>query len=280
MFHKKAIMIGLIGVFVLAGAVAPVWAQSFDNKTPVEIEADQAIEWLRDQKQYIARGNALATQGDYSVKGDSLIADYRDDEGGSTTIWQITADGNVELKSGDYSAVADKAVFNVDDDRVTLTGGNLAIKSQTTTLTAQDKIVYDRKKQQVEAIGRPKARQGNKVVEAGRMIGFLNPAGQRGLSLERVEASDNVVIVTDTEVLKSDRATYDLTREQVTLTGQVKITREGNQLNGDRAVLDMVKGTSTLSATPTASNTTGRVKGLFFLDKSSPTEPTGGVNAN
>ena len=40
--------------------------------TPVQIEATQGIEWRRNDKTYIARGDATATRGDLKVRADTL----------------------------------------------------------------------------------------------------------------------------------------------------------------------------------------------------------------
>ena len=42
-----------------------------NNDKPVEIHADQGIEWQQDAQAYIARGNAKATQGDTTVHADT-----------------------------------------------------------------------------------------------------------------------------------------------------------------------------------------------------------------
>jgi lipopolysaccharide export system protein LptA len=53
-------------------------ANSGDNNKPVNIEADNGIEWQQNNKVYIARGNAKATRGDNTVNADTLYAYYRD----------------------------------------------------------------------------------------------------------------------------------------------------------------------------------------------------------
>lgn len=258
-------------LFVFAAApYAPLHAQLSPNTdAPIQIEADETIEWLRDQKQYIARGNAVAVQKDYTVKADELIADYTQNDAGKTTVWQFTAKGSVEMTTGDYQAFGEKAVYHVENQHTTLTGGDLKIISGNNTLTAQDKIEYFGTDNKVIARGRPRAEyaQGTdkKVIEADIMHGYFTKNAQGNLQLSRVDASGNVVIVTQAEVLKGDKATYRLAQEQAELSGNVKITRGSNQLNGDRAVLDMVKGTSTLMATNQDGAPKKRVQGLFFL---------------
>ncbi|MBM3560438.1 MAG: hypothetical protein FJX53_11300, partial [Alphaproteobacteria bacterium] len=55
----------------LASLAGPVQGQSLGITTgdgPIEIEADQGIEWQRANQLYIARGNARARQGDRAVQ--------------------------------------------------------------------------------------------------------------------------------------------------------------------------------------------------------------------
>ncbi|HZB92849.1 MAG TPA: hypothetical protein VE397_15490, partial [Stellaceae bacterium] len=48
-----------------------------DNGKPIEIEADDGIEWQQNNRVYIARGNAKATRGQTTVFADTLTAFYR-----------------------------------------------------------------------------------------------------------------------------------------------------------------------------------------------------------
>src|SRR3546814_16738160 len=55
-----------------------------DDRVPVTVEADNGIEWIRDAKTYIARGNARAIRGDTPVTADMLTARYREKPDGTT----------------------------------------------------------------------------------------------------------------------------------------------------------------------------------------------------
>jgi len=68
------------GVLAVAAPAATALAQALafgHSNQPVEILADQNIEWQREQQCYIARGNASAKQGDTTVYADVLTAFYR-----------------------------------------------------------------------------------------------------------------------------------------------------------------------------------------------------------
>jgi len=43
-----------------------------NSSAPIEIEADEGIEWRRNEKVYIARGKARAARGDLEVKAVEL----------------------------------------------------------------------------------------------------------------------------------------------------------------------------------------------------------------
>ena len=75
---------------------------------PLEITADNVLEWRRNDNQFVARGNALAKQGDVSVSASKLLADYRDGSGTDSgiNIWQVTATDNVVITSADKKPMA------------------------------------------------------------------------------------------------------------------------------------------------------------------------------
>ena len=51
---------------------------------PIEINADEGIEWSQKQKVYGARGNARASQGRVTVSANTLTAHYREKNDQST----------------------------------------------------------------------------------------------------------------------------------------------------------------------------------------------------
>src|SRR5258705_3503209 len=78
------IAIALTGAALLwlATASDPVTAQSTGfglggNDQPIEIFADQGIEWHQNASAYVARGNARAVRADTTVYGQTLTAYYR-----------------------------------------------------------------------------------------------------------------------------------------------------------------------------------------------------------
>ena len=62
------LLAGVLGALVTAGPARAQIAGGLERKgSTIEIEATEGIEWLRDQKTYIARGDAHAVSGDLAA---------------------------------------------------------------------------------------------------------------------------------------------------------------------------------------------------------------------
>ena len=80
--EKNLLLATLFAFLVLGGPISGVVLASSkisksNTNQPIEIDADQGIEWLSEDKVYLARGNANAKQGDFSMRADILRAFYR-----------------------------------------------------------------------------------------------------------------------------------------------------------------------------------------------------------
>jgi lipopolysaccharide export system protein LptA len=68
------------GLLVPGGAAAQNFGLGLntqDNGRPIDIQADDGIEWQQNNRLYIARGNARATRGQATIFADTLMAFYR-----------------------------------------------------------------------------------------------------------------------------------------------------------------------------------------------------------
>lgn len=237
-----------------------------DRDKPLEITADNTLEWHREVRQFIARGNALAVQGTTSVRGDVLTADYRDGPDGKTEIWRVTASGGVEIKSGTNTAKGDKAVYDLDRGAAVLTGRSLQMTSPEQTVTARESFEYWLAQGRLTAIGDAKLVRAQETLEADTLSAFFTDKdGKR--ELERIEAKGNVIITTPTEKLTGDEGIYRADTETAEVTGNVKITRGPNVLEGKKARIDLKTKVSSLIGTGGAGGADGgdgRVRGVFF----------------
>jgi lipopolysaccharide export system protein LptA len=228
---------------------------------PIEIEADAGIEWRRNEKLYIARGNATAKRGDLTVVADTLSAHYRDKTGGGSEIWQIEADGNVRLMSPGRTVTGGHAIYNLDTRVLTVTGGNVGVDTGEEKLTADQSLEYRDGAQIAIARGNATVIQAEREVRAAVMTGHFQRLTGGKLDLVRLEADGGVEIKTPDTYATSAKGDYDLTTDIMTLSGDVKVTNAGNQFNGEFAEVNVKTGVSRLVGSASGS---GKVKSLIM----------------
>ncbi|HNS43764.1 MAG TPA: LptA/OstA family protein [Alphaproteobacteria bacterium] len=197
------------------------------EELPLEITADTALEWNQTAKTYIARGNALAQQGEMSVAGDVLTAEYAGEKDSTSDLTKVTAEGHVMLKSATDTAIGDKAVYDLVSGVVTLTG-------------TRPKVV----------------RENGDILEADQMVVFL-----KDRLLDHAEATGNVIITMAGEKKATgDKGIYTRSTNVAELVGNVKIMQGANWLEGDKAEMNL---TTKVSKMIGAKNRP-RVKGIFY----------------
>ena len=232
---------------------------------PLEITADNGIEWHRNEQLYIARGNASASQGDLAVLADVLTARYRTGADGSLEIYSLEADGKVRMVSANETIYADNGVYDLDKGVLLLKGDNLRLETAEDLITARDSMEYWEQDQIAVARGAAVARRGDTELRADVLTAYFKSNEDDNLAINTVRADGGVTIVTAEEYATGDSGVYYVTQDLATLTGQVKITRGANQLNGAYAEVNMKTGVSRLLGAPpgTTSGDT-RVRGLLL----------------
>ena len=231
------------------------------SNAPIEIEADSGIEWRRNEKLYIARGNATAKRGDLTVHADTLTAHYRDKAAGGSEIWQIDADGHVRLQQPGRTVTGGHAVYNLDTRTLKVTGGDLGVDTGKEKLTAADSLEYQDGPQIAFARGNAMVVQTGRRVRADTMTGHFQRQADGKLDLVRLEADGNVEVKTPDTYATSNKGDYDLKADIMTLSGNVKVTNAGNQFNGEYAEVNVKTGISRLLGSPSGS---GTVKSLIM----------------
>ncbi len=273
-FFKK---IGLVVFFFLAPLVSPAAGQGLHlgggkDDGPIEITANDGIEWWQSKQLYIARGNAKANRGEVDLFGDELTAHYRTDTAGSREIWRLDALGNVRIVSPTEQAYGDKGVYDVDKGIFVLTG-KVRLDTPEEKVTAKDSLEYWANKNMAVARGDALAIRADRRLRGEVLVAhFHAPDSQGKRKLRRIEAYTNVHVSTPTEIVRGDRGVYDVKSGIATIVGSVKITRGNDQMNGEYAEVDMNTGVSRLLSGPKGS--TGRVKALVRPSKSKETGQT------
>ncbi|NBC31403.1 MAG: hypothetical protein GVY13_01880 [Alphaproteobacteria bacterium] len=218
---------------------------------PLEIQASESLEWHQEDRAYVARGDAVLSQRDVSVRADTLTAYYRELEGGDTEIYQAVAEGGVVIEAPSGRALADRAVYDLDQDVVVLTGNALRLENDADTLTASEAMEYWPSRNLAVARGDAAVVRGNEDrVTADVLTGEFAEDENGDLQLTIVSGFGNVLIDTETDIARGDEAVYNLVTNVATLSGDVRLTRGENQLNGDHAEVDLDTGVSRLVSRP------------------------------
>jgi len=236
--------------------------------TPVEIFAENGIEWQQDGLVFLARGNARAVRGDVAVRADVLKAYYRQNKDGGTDIWRLDAEGKVRVSSPGETAFGEKGVYDVENAILVLSGGKrVRLVTGTDKISARKQLEYWEKKQMAVARGDAVAVRGEKRLRAEILAAYFHKNAQGKTVVYRVEAFQNVRVDTDKDRARSDRAVYNVESGIATLLGSVKITRGPNQLNGCSAQINLNTGISKLFSCAPAAGGGKRVHGVFTPGK-------------
>lgn len=253
------------------GAAAQGLANLQPGDEPLEVYAEEGIEWHRDDKLYLARGKARAINGEVTVNADLLKAYYRESEESSSEIYLLIAEGNVLIESANEIVTGETANYSLDDAVMVMRGSNLKLvtKDGKDTITARDSLEYWEQRKIAVARGAAQAVHEDKKINAEVLVAHFIDGASEKLQVERVEGKGDVRIRTPTDYVVGEEGIYFVAREFATLRGGVKITRDENQMNGEYAEVDMATGISKLLGSPPGSADKGRVHGLI-LPKARP----------
>lgn len=234
---------------------------------PLEISADNGIEWQQEQLVFLARGNAVAVRGQVRVRADLLRAHYRKTADGETTIIRLDAEGNVRISSPGETAYGDRGVYDMANAILVLSGRGVRLVTASDTITADKQLEYWENKQMVVARGNALAARGDKRLGADVLTAYFRRDKNGKSKVYRIEAFDDVEVITASDIATGDRGVYNVETGIATLTGSVKITRGGNQLNGCVAEVNMNTNVSKLFGCAAKANGDGRVHGLLIPKK-------------
>jgi len=285
---------GLCAVVLAAVALppgTPARAQSLGlgapgDQTPVEVLADNGIEWMRDGKRFVARGNASAKRGDTTVYADTLTAHYRETQGGKSELWRLDADGHTRITTPTETATGDNAVYDIDSGVMVLTGKPVSkLVTPDTTITAKTSLEYWNLKRMAVARGDALVVRDQRRLQADTLTAYFADGAKRKTpakpaksgtqnsgDLETVDAFGHVVITTKTEVVTGDRGRYNVKTGVATILDNVTLTRGTDSLKGQYAVVNMNSGVSTLYARAPGAKTDkpAQVRGVFVPKKAEP----------
>ncbi|HIC59053.1 MAG TPA: hypothetical protein EYO71_03115 [Rhodospirillales bacterium] len=233
---------------------------------PIEITADNGIEWEKNKEILIASGNAKASRGGITVLAEVLRAYYRKKTTGGTDLYRLDAAGGVKIFSDTESMEGQTAVLDFEQAILKVDGKKVIYKAGPDTITANQQMEYWERQKMAVARGNAVAIHKGKTLRADVLKALLrkNKTGRSEVYI--IEAFNNVLIVSDKDRLRSDSAIYKLDSGIVTLKGNVSIIRENSILNGDLAEINLKTGISKLLTVDSVESRKERkrVRGLIY----------------
>lgn len=222
---------------------------NFGGSQPIEISADNGIEWNRDAKTYTARGNAVAVQGTSELHAETLVASYSDS---GNQIDHVVATGAVKIMSPSQTAYGDRADYDQTKRLLLLTGSALKIESTAQTVTARDSFEYWQ--DQDALVGKGDVvivKSDGTRINGDQVTSYFRKNAETGKrEAFQVKAEGHVRIDTGKEIATCAHAVYDPLTQIAVLTGNVVVTQNKNVFRGARAEIDMAKGISRLLPAP------------------------------
>ncbi|PPR58766.1 MAG: LPS-assembly protein LptD [Alphaproteobacteria bacterium MarineAlpha3_Bin6] len=233
---------------------------------PIEITADNGIEWEKNKEILIASGNAKASRGGITVLAEVLRAYYRKKTTGGTDLYRLDAAGGVKIFSDTESMEGQTAVLDFEQAILKVDGKKVIYKAGPDTITANQQMEYWERQKMAVARGNAVAIHKGKTLRADVLKALLrkNKTGRSEVYI--IEAFNNVLIVSDKDRLRSDSAIYKLDSGIVTLKENVSIIRENSILNGDLAEINFKTGISKLLTVDSVGSRKERkrVRGLIY----------------
>ncbi len=237
----------------LLAAGAPAFAAPQEKSTPIDISAEESLEWYQDQGLYVARGKARAIDGDTVVEADLLTAKKRSaaeagkEKSAANDIAYLTATGRVRITSPRQKVFGEKAVYDLDRKTVKITGEGLKYMTAEDTVTAKDSLEYFEDKGVAIAKGRAVADHKGDRIEGDVLTAYFVKNAANEMEMDHMTAQGNVIVVTKNgDVSRGEKGLYDAKKDIAYLTGRVRITHGETQLAGDKAEVNFATGQSRL----------------------------------
>ncbi len=229
-------------LFVVAGSGA---AQT--PPEPVEITAQDGLEWRQNEKALIAEGSVVLTRGTLKLEAENVSAYYRDSTAtDKQEVYRVDAAGDVRIASDGTTGFGDSAAYDLDQGVFVLSGRNPRLVARDLTVTASQNLEYWQQKNLAIARGGAVAESGDRRITADILSAYVEPSGTDEGKLQRVEAIGAVVITTPEDTAKGKEAVYDAASGLATLCGDVEVRRGDNVLRGKCAEVNLNTGVSRL----------------------------------
>jgi lipopolysaccharide export system protein LptA len=260
----------LIALAPGSGAAQGINLATTNRDKPIEVFADNGIEWQQDNEALIARGNARAMRSGVEINAEVLRAFYKKKQEGGTDLSRIDAAGKVRITSPSETITGETAVYDLEKAILLVNGKKVVYRSGADVITANRQMEYYEIQQKAVARGNATAVHDGKTVRAETLEAFFRKNATGKTEVHEIRAFKNVAILTDQDTVLANRGIYNVISGIATLIGNVRITRGQTQLAGDRAEINVNTGISKLLTDPGTLSVPGgtgrkrRVRGLIL----------------
>ena len=242
---------------------------NINSDDPIEIFADEGIEWHKNKNKYVAIGNAKAVSGTLSLSSEKIEAFYNEKENAGMDIKEVRAKKNVVVEDKKMKIVGgDYAEYNTKKDYFLIKGKKITLTSEANILKSKEKLEYWRSKNIAIATGSAEAKKNSQKKEdeftvlADKLVWYLKET-EKKTTVKKMLGFENVSIITNNEVAFSDKAIYNNETEICKLFGNVKLQRGESFLLGEYAEVDLKSGISKLLPFPRKIPNENKVKALI-----------------
>ena len=147
---ESLVIIGVLGLLPLAPAAAQMFSISdYNSGEPIEVSAD-SLDVDSNSRDVTLRGSVQVMQGELTVRANTMVVHYVDDEDGNQ-VDSIRANGDVVVLTDDGSAHGDAGLWSVRSGVVVLED-NVRLVNKDAVLTGT-KVTLDLTSGQVNIVG-------------------------------------------------------------------------------------------------------------------------------
>ena len=263
--NKNIILIVFIVICVCSRLIQSQQLSNLNNNDkPIEIFAEEGIEWHKNKNKYVAVGNAKVTSGSMTLQSDIIEAFYEEKNSSDMNITEVRAKKNVIIEDNKMKIVGGEyAEYNIFKDFFLIKGAKITLTSESNTLKSNEKLEYWRSKNIAIATGKAEAKKDQEfIVLADKLVWYLQESKKK-TEVKKLLGFNNVSIKTNNEVAFSDKAIYNNNTEICKLFGNVKLQRGESFLLGEYAEVDLKRGISKLLPAPGKNMNDNKVKALI-----------------
>lgn len=223
------------------------------------LEAEEKIEWYQDDNKIIAIGKAVAIKDNTTMKSEIMTGFYdKNETNNQTEITKLIAEKKVVITTPTMTAYGNKFDYDALKDEAILYGNPAIIKTENSTINADDGIRYFPSQNKAVSFGKVKLDDKKNIVYSDKMTAYFLDNNNKK-ELDKVDLHQNVKIISDDTTVTSSRGEYFAKEDVAKLYENVVINKNGNIVRGDLGETNMATGISKLLP----SKKGGRVSGVF-----------------